>query len=369
LRHRLPVRLAALAALVAATGGCREKSAPEVAQEAIAAIEGMDAIPASADVVLGAEVGPLSRSVLVERAVARMLDSDPGLRGELEGLFAGCGFDPVGDLTTVLVAMDNPPDSPPGSSDRALLVASGRLSEAKLASCVGQHMSKLGGQLVQKAVGGRVHYHADAPPGRTDVWFAFGSAKTVVASSSSEMLAESLGDGPRLAADSQMAELVHRARVGGASLWVAGRLPPEVGKGLVAATGGQVGAPRAIFGHLAAETGLTVVVGADMASPDEAKSAVSLANAQLRLLTQVAQRWRLGRAVAKITTEAEGSTAWLRLALTDEELRLALAPVDTDAGPEQNPAPTEEDQGDQHHGQGDAAPGGQAPLRKQGQAD
>lgn len=352
-----------------ATGACREKSTEEAAQAAIAAVEGMNAVPASADVVVGAEIGPLSRSVLIERAVTRMLSSDPGLQGDLEALFTGCGFDPVRDLSTVLVAMDNPAEGAPGSSDRVLLVASGRMSEGKLAACVGKHMSRLGGQLVEKSVSGRVHYQADAPPGRMDVWFAFGSPQTLVVSSSQEFLTEALSDGPRLAADSQMAELVHRARVPAASLWAAGRVSPEVGKGLAAATGGQVGAPRAMYGHLAAENGLAAELGVELASPDEAKSAVSLANGQLRLLSQIAQKWKLGRAVAKITTEAEGSTLLLRVALTDDELRLVLAPIDTDAGPEQNPAPTEGNQGAQPHGQGDASPGSQAPLRKQGQAD
>jgi hypothetical protein len=124
-----------------------------------------------------------------------------------------------------------------------------------------------------------------------------------------------------------------------------------------------------MFGHLAAETGLTAELGVDLASPDEANSAVSLAKGQLRILTQVAQRWKLGRAVAKVSAEASGATLYVRLALTDDELRQALAPIDTDAGADQNPAPPEEPQGVLPHGQGDASPGGQAPLRKQGQAD
>jgi hypothetical protein len=333
----------------------------------------MDAVPASADVVLGGEIGPLSRSILIERAVTRMLTADPGLQGDLDALFRGCGFDPVRDLGNVLIAMDYPPEGPSGgasaSSDRVLMIATGRLAEGKIASCVGQHMSRLGGSLVQRAVDGRVHYQADAPPGRMDVWFAFGSPDTVVVSSSPGFLTEALSEGPRLASDGQMAELVHRARVPGAALWAAGRVAPGVGKGLAAATGGQVGPPRAMFGHLAAETGLRAELGVELASPEEANAVVSLAKTQLRMIAQVAQKWRLGRAVARISTEATGSTLYLRAVLSDEELRQTLAPIDSDAGPDQNPAPTEKDQGAEPHGQGDASPGGQAPLREQGQAD
>jgi hypothetical protein len=161
-----------------------------------------------------------------------------------------------------------------------------------------------------------------------------------------------------------MAELVHRARVPGAALWAAGRVSPEIGKGLAAATGGQVGPPRAMFGHLAAETGLEAELGVQLASPAEANTAVSLAKNQLRVLTQVAQKWKLGRAVAKVVAEATGPTLFLRVNLSDDDLRLVLAPIDRDAGPDQNPAPPSQDQGVLPHGQGDAAPGGQAPLRK-----
>ena len=363
----MALRLGTAAAIAAAAAGCSEKSATEQAQATVAAVEGMNAVPASADVILGAEVGPLARSALIERAVAGMLTADPGLRGELEKLFAGCGFDPVRDLSTVLLAMDNPGEGT--SSDRTLMVATGKLTEGKLAACVGKHMSQMGGTLVERAVNGRVHYQADAPPGRLDVWFAFGSPQTLVVSSSAEFLAEALGKGPRLASDGLMAQLIHRAHAPDAAVWAAGRVPVAVGKGLASATSGQVGPPRAMFGHLAADTGLTVELGVEMESPEQAKAALSLATNQLRLLAQVAQKWRLGRAMAKVTTETVGATLFVRAKLTDEELRQALAPIDRDAGPDQNPAPPEPDQGAQPHGQGDASPGGQAPLRKQGQAD
>jgi hypothetical protein len=357
----------ALCLAVVLAVGCRDGSGQDIAA-AVAAVEGMDAVPSSADVVLGAEIGPLSRSALIDRAVTRMLMADPGLQADLQKLLEGCGFDPVRDLTTVLAAMDTGQEG--AASERALLVATGKLSEGKLASCVGKHMQQLGGSLVQKSVNGRVEYQADSPPGRLDVWLAFGSPRTVVVSSSQEFLAEALGDGPRLASDRQMAELVHRARVAGAAVWwAAGKVSAEVGKGLAAATQGKIGAPRALFGHLAAETGLSFELGVELASPEEAKAALSLATNELRVLTNVAQKWRLGRAVAKVAPEAVGTTVFLRAKLTDEELRQALAPIDTDAGPDQNPAPPEGSEGAESDGKGDASPGGEAPVRQQGQAD
>ena len=371
----LALRLAAAAALVGAAavaaGGC-SPSSEEDAKAVAAAVEGMGAVPASADVILGADVGALARTAIIERAVAGMLTSDPGLREDLQKLIAGCGFEPARDLSSVLLAMDNPEKEGAGS-DRVLLVATGHLSEAKLASCVGKHMSQLGGKLVEKPAGGRVIYQADAPPGRLDVWFAFGAPETLVVSSSPEFLAEALGGGPRAAGDGGMAQLIKRARSPGAALWAAGRVPAAVGKGLASATSGKISAPRAMFGHLAAETGLQAELGVELASADEAKAALSLAQTQLRLLSQVAQKWRLGRSVAKVSAEAVGTTLFFRANLTDDELRQVLAPIDRDAGSDQNPAPPSQgnqgNQGAQPHGQGDASPGGQAPLRKQGKAD
>jgi hypothetical protein len=214
-----------------------------------------------------------------------------------------------------------------------------------------------------------VHYQADAPPGRLDVWFAFGSPETVVVSSSAEFLAEALGTGPRLSDDGLMAQLIHRARKPDAAVWAAGRVSPAVGKGLAEATGGQIGPPRAMFGHVAAETGLRAELGVELSSPEEAKKALSLAQNQLRILAQVAQKWRLGRSVAKIATEAVGATLFFRATLDDEELRQVLAPIDRGARPDQNPAPPAGKQGVQSDGQGDTAPGGQAPVRKQGKTD
>lgn len=366
-RPTLALRLLPVAWLAATAGACRDKTAGGDPQVTVAAVEGMNAVPGATDIVLGVEVAPLARSALVERAITRMLLADPGLQAELDKLFNGCGFDPARDLSTVLLAMDYPPAS--GGAERALLVATGRISEGKLAACVGRHMSELGGSLVQKTVDGRPHYHADAPEGRSDVWFAFGSPETLVVSSSPEFLGDALGSGPRLAHDSHMASLVHRAKAAGAAVWAAGRVTPEVGRGLAAATGGGVAAPRAMFGHFAAETGLQAELGVELASPEEAKSALSLAKSQLRVLAQIAQKWKLGRAVAKVTMEAADSTLFLRLTLSDDELRQVLAPIDSDAGPDQNPAPPEGDQGVDPNGQGDAAPGGEAPLRKQGKPD
>ena len=357
---------AAAALLVSAGGGCKRSSQDEASGggggTSPASIEGISAVPASVDVVLGAEVPALARSALVQRAVSRMLLSDPGLSREVDQLFDGCGFRPERDLRTVLLAMKS------GAEDRALLVASGTLAEGSIATCVGRHMAQAGGRLVQSTVDGRTHYHADAPPDRLDVWFAFGSDDTVVVSSSSQLLVEALGDGPRLVDDPELAGLLERARRPRPALWAAGRVSPEVGAGLKAASGGTVGPPRAMFAHVAFEGGLQAELGVVLASAEEATSAVSLAKSQLAVLAQVAQKWKLGRAVGRVQAEAEGSTLHLRLALDAAELEAALGPIDSETPHEQTTAPLEQNQG-VPDGQGDTAPGGQAPVPEQGQAD
>ena len=98
----LTARCLAVALVVTAwaTAGCKSKKKGERAAEAVAAIEGMDAVPASVDVVLGADVRALMRSELVERAGQRMLLADPGLSKELERLWTGCKLKPSKDLRT-----------------------------------------------------------------------------------------------------------------------------------------------------------------------------------------------------------------------------------------------------------------------------
>ena len=360
----------ALVLTTGVTAGCKSKKKGERAAAAVAAIEGMDAVPASVDVVLGADVRALMRSELVERAAQRMLLADPGLSKELEHLFAGCKLKPSKDLRVVILAMDTDRTGGGAARERALLVASGTLSEGAIAACVAQHLQSLGGQLIETQVDGRTHYHADAPPDRLDVWFAFGSKDTVVVSSSPELLGEALGESPRVASDKEMASLIDRARRPGAALWAAGRVAPDVGEGLKAASNGAIGAPRAMFGHLLIDDGVAAELGVDLGSPEEATAAVAAARTQLGVLAQVAQKWKLGRLVAKVTPEASESTVFLRLVLDEEEVRAAVAPIDTGAtGGETATPPEEQQQGAQKNGEGDAAPGDEAPVPEQGKVD
>lgn len=358
----------AAAALLVAAAGCKEKSQKsEHGAEAVADIEGMSAMPASIDAVLGAEVPALAHSELVDRAVTRMFLGDPGLKKEIEQLFAGCGFRPEKDIRTVLVGMDVDGAAVAGT-ERTILVASGELAEGKIASCVSKHMGQIGGALIERSVGGRTHYQADAPTGRQDIWFAFGSKSTVVVSSTPELLAEALGKTPRLADDAQLAALIDRARTREAAVWAAGKLPPEVGKGLASASGGQVAAPTAIFGDLAVDKGLRAEIGLQMASPEEAKKAVSLAKRQLELLAQIAQKWHLGLLVARIQVSAAEKMLLLQIALGEAELSQVLAPIDRPGAGQQTTAPLEQNQG-AGDGERDAAPGGQAPVPEQRKAD
>jgi hypothetical protein len=360
-------RLCVAAALVAAAAGCKERSKKGGSSgEAVASIEGMSAMPASMDAVLGADVPSLARSELVDRAVTRMFLGDPGLRKEIDQLFEGCGFSPEKDLTTVLVGMDVDGAAVAGA-ERTILVATGRLAEGTIATCVGRHMGQMGGgALVETQVAGRTHYQADAPTGRQDVWFAFGSADTVVVSSTAELLAEALGKTPRLADDQVMAALIERARKPGAALWAAGKLPPEVAKGLASASGGSLKPPTAIFGSLLLDKGLSGEVGIELASAEEANSAVSLAKRQLEVIAQVAQKWRLGPLVARVEVTSAERTLLMRLGLTDADLRQVLGPLDTPGAGQQTAAPLE----NQGAGDGrDAAPGGQTPVPEQGKAD
>jgi hypothetical protein len=345
--------LAPAIALAVAGAGCKSKKPSEPLAQALA---GLGAMPASVDQVIGLEVPRLASSPLVERALASLLAGAPDLARDLDALMAGCKLDVGRDVRRMWLGMDR------AAEDRALLVVEGKLTEGQLSACVGQALVPGGGRLTGARVGGRTHFHVDQAEGRPDVWFAAVGDGVVVVASTAELLAEAAGDGPKLLASSEMAALVERAGTGHA-LWFAGSVPPEIGQGVGRVSGGAIGAPRAMFGHLDLDGPLDAELAVVMASADDATRGVSTIKSQLAGYALVAQAAGLGRLVNQIGAEAEGDTLFLRLKLSEEEVRALVGTAIDRPGPDdQNATPSR--QGVDSDGQGDAGPGDEAPVRK-----
>lgn len=350
----------AAAALVVACGKKSEEKADEAPE--LADIDGAMAVPADAVAVIGMDVSELAASPLVERAVSQMFVRDPGLKEQIEGLTSACDLDPGQDVESALIALL------PGQDDAAtesILVARGDLSESAIAACVGKRLADGGGSTTSVPWEGRILYRAVATRGGRAVWMSFGSDQTAVIASSREALEASLGDGRKLPTNEALAALVERAGAD-ATLWGAGQIDPAVGQGLVGATGGQVQAPAAVFGHLglAAADGLDLLLGVEMASEEDATKLISIAKPQLAAASLMAQRHGLGPLVKRIESRGEGRTARFSLRLSAAELSEITSVIDKSEQPVENPSPESEPKGDPKNGQGDAASDDEAPIRK-----
>lgn len=347
---------AALALAVTACGKDGDQ-APALPEE-VARVDGLRAMPAEVSAVIGVDVGALVDSKLVRRAAEQLFLRDAGLAERARGLVDACKLDLEKDVEEIVIGL-LPPEGEAGSE--SVLIATGRFSESELTACLGRHLGARGGELHSKGAAGRTIYEA-AEAGGDGVWLGFGSAETAVVASSEEALVSALGKGPKLAGQADMVALIARAGTD-AALWAAGRVDPQVGEGLVAGTGGQVAAPKALFGHVGLDGGLELFLAAEMASGEDAKKLISVAKAQLEAGALVAQRHGLGPLVQRIEARADERTAALSLTLSEAELAKLLAAIDKDTRSNENPGPESGLQGDPDDGQGDAPSGGEAPAR------
>jgi hypothetical protein len=133
-----------------------------------------------------------------------------------------------------------------------------------------------------------------------------------------------LARGESLRARPEMKQLIARADRG-AALWGVGLMPPGVGERMVELTGGEVKAPaRAVSFQL--DVGRDVPLAArlrlDMADAADASKLAGFARNQLGVLTIAAQRYGLGRLLAKTEIAAEDSGMVVSLRLDGDDVRL-----------------------------------------------
>lgn len=319
---RVAICIAALAALAA----CKDKEAgpKEVATVAEltspATISGLDAIPGDAQAVVGIDVAKLAESELVRRGLRALLVADPALDSKIRELLAACAIEPDEDLVSVLVATGESPA-------HAIMVVHGALDETKLAGCVGDAVRAGGGRLEQVTLAGRGAFGSHPVQGQS-VWFAFAAPETVVASTDRAWLEAALGSGPKLSGNKELMAVVERVDRTGA-LWAAGRVRPEVGKGLLRVTGGAIsGPPRFMFAHLHVSDGIQAELASVMASNADAAKTAEIARTQLRTYEVIAQGAGLGSLLSRLRVEVRSDTVFLRLAVSADELKEVTSQID-----------------------------------------
>ncbi len=354
LRRVLPC---ALILVLSAACSDKKKEARATDSESVrtlASVEGLDAVPATASAVIGLDIAKLVESPVVLRAVDRMFARDATLKSELGAVLSACKIDIRKDLFGATVAL-----IPHAGLTESLLVARGRFSESALTACLGRFLGESGGRLESSDFEGRTIYHQVRPGAPDGVWLSFGSKDTLLVASARHALERALGDGPKLAkAKTGLARFAVRARTD-ATIWAMAEVDPEVGQGLVAATGGQVEAAQSIVASLDMENGaMGFVLEVEMRNSDDAKVLISQAAIQVQGLALVIQIDAIGPLLKKVTLDTDGPWATLGWKLSEEEVAEIMSAnmlglsstIDNNGANEQNPAPKSEHQGEAENG-------------------
>lgn len=329
--RQLLVMLGAAAALAA----CGSKKAKE--RSLPPEVTGLAAVPATAQVVIAADIGKLARSPIVTRAVDQLLLREPALAERWAHIADSCKLELTRNVKHVILAL-GPPAQGAGTGP-VMMVATGTISEADLQSCVRTMVGKGGGSLTTKTVAGRSLYQAK--DGNRVVHFAFGRPDTVVLGTDEAWVTEGLSAGKKALDDADLKVWLGKVDQR-APLWAVGRVDERVRAGLVGASNGQLTAgPTAIFATLDPTAGAKLELGTIMASPEDAKGLESFANTELKMATWAAQLKSLGPIVAKIGVASEGTQVRFTADLSMDEVNRLLSVLDETPTPEQGTPPAD----------------------------
>ncbi len=321
-------------ALCAAVPGCGKKAVPSGPPPELT---GLAVVPASAEVVVGADIAKLTDTPVIDRAVEQLLMRDAALSDGWQRLKDECKLDLGKQIKRVMLAIGPSRPGPAPGTGPVLMVVVGALPETELQQCVTKMVGAGGGSLTGKPVLGRTVYLAR--DGNRATYFAYTRSDTVVLSADEAYLTEALGTGKKAPDNPDFTawrKLVNQS----APLWAVGRTDPRIRDGLVQASGGKISAgPVAFALHADLADGINLQLSAVMSQPDQAKTLESYAKGELALLTAAAQLRSLGSVVGKVSVAADGSVVQFRVALTVDDMNRLLSALDGDSTAPQNRAP------------------------------
>ncbi len=332
-------RLGALACSLACVlsllfaGACSKRKAKDTSLSP--EVSGLAAVPATAQVVIGADVSKLTDSPIIARAVERLLMTEPKLAESWAHVQESCKIDPIRQLRHVMLAIGPSPGA--AGTGPVLMVATGTLNEPDLASCIRTMVGKGGGTLTAKSVVGRSIYQV--VDGNRTMFFAFSRADTVVLGTNEAWVTEALGTGLKAASNPDLSawlQLIDQRK----PIWAVGRIDPRVGQGLVTATQGKLSEqPQAFVATIDATAGAKLDLGVVMKTAEMAKTLESWAKNELAVVGMAAQLKSLGPIVSKVTVTAEQTVVRFRAALTMDEVNQLLSVLDEKPAPEQGSPP------------------------------
>ncbi len=307
-----------LAAVVAmGCGGKKNRKAADLA--------GLAAVPATAQVVVAADVARVASSPLVVRAVETLLLKDSDLASRWQRLHDTCKLE-IKQLKSVVLAIGPHAEGAQVGTGPVLMIVTGNLVETDLAECVRGIVGQGGGALTAKTIEGRTLYQAK--DGKRTMFFAFGRPDTVVLGANEAYVKEALGNGKKLADNAELTSWIKRADQS-APIWAAGRVDERVRGGLVKVTNNQLTqGPAAIILAVDPTDGAKLDVGAVMASPADAKTLESFAKTQLGLMAMGAQKYNLGSIVDKVAISADSDVVRFKVALSMTDVNLLISALD-----------------------------------------
>ncbi|HUJ62798.1 MAG TPA: hypothetical protein VLX92_30055 [Kofleriaceae bacterium] len=326
-------RLATLVALGLALAACGRKQsavAPEVS--------GLAAVPASAQTVVAIDVQRVLAAPLISRAIDQLVLRDANLAARWQQLRDACKLD-VDQIKHVMLAI-GPHAGPQPGTGPVLVVATGKISETALATCVRGLIGQGSGSLNTTQVDGKTMY--EARDGNRVMYFAFGRADTVVLGSSEAYVTEALGTGKKLLDDPDFKRWIELANQK-SPIWAAGHVDERVRQGLLRELSGKLSqGPVAEVLAFDPTSGAKLSVGLVMASDADAKTLESYAKEEKGLLGYFAQKFSLGKLVDRIQIAAEGAVLRLRLELDADDINQLISALDGGGAPAQGspPAPS-----------------------------
>ncbi len=302
-------------------------------------VTGLAAVPATAQVLIGADVTKLQDSPIVARAVEQLLMRDAALAARWTEVQESCKIDLTRQVKRVMLALGPPAATAPTGTGPVLMVATGTIAEPDLTACVRTMVGKGGGALTVKTVGGRSLYQVR--DGNRTMFFAFGRPDTVILGTSEPWVLDALGAGPKALDNPELKALLPLANQN-APVWAVGKVDERVRQGLVGASGGRLKAgPTAIVATVDPTNGASIDLGAVMSTPEDAKGLESFANNELKVIAMVAQMKSLGPIVAKVVVTAEASVVRFRAPLSLDDVNHLLSVLDEKPASEQVSPPPE----------------------------
>lgn len=332
---RMPARARALVLCALVAAGCGKKASPPSGPAP--ELTGLAAVPATAEVVVGADVGKLASAPVVERAVDQLLLHDLGLRERWAKLRDDCKLDVAKQVKRVMLAIGPAPADARVGTGPVIMVVVGDVREDALKDCVTKMVGQGGGSVTGKPVGGRTLYLAR--DGNRTMYFGYGRPDTVVLGSSEAFVTEALGAGKKATDNPDLTGWMKRIDPS-VALWAVGRIDPRVGDGLVRVTSGKLArGPLAVAAMADLSDGAKLTLNAIMATAADAKSLESYVKGELALLTAAAQLKSLGSVVAKVAVSVDNDVVQLRAPLTVDDLNQLLSALDGRGTSAQDSAP------------------------------